>query len=272
MEIHEIQSGLFVCVGDAYDSNSTVLIKNDQVLLIDSMAATKDALELKEFVETKLLKKVRFIICTHYFSDHLAGLKLFPESEIVAHKNYLHTFDSELYRSEEEKSNFVEPTILILEGLSFRWGPFLLNLFYNPGHTMDMINIDIQEADLIHVGDTLVGNMVYFQYSPPRSFLTALEEIKKKGRKNLISSHSTIRSVGAVDYALHYLNSLGEKSKEAWENGSEESIARIDLNSCLPSGVEGTSFENIFHKRNLQSIVKRRLFAKPEKEDRSLPA
>ena len=234
-------------------------------MLIDSLANRKDAQELRDFVVSKLQKTVRFIFCTHYFSDHLAGLKIFPESHIVAHKNYLHTFASELHRSEEEATHFAEPTILVSESLTLRWGRFTLNLFYNPGHTMSELNIDIPEANLIHVGDTLVGNMVYFKYSSPKSFLPALEEIKKRGRKNLLSSHSNVRTIDSVDYAAYYLNSLEQQSEKAWKQKSEESILSIDLNDCLPEGVTGTPFENIFHKRNLHSIVEKRYFA-PERQ------
>lgn len=42
----------------------------------------------------------------------MAALSLFPESKIIAHKNYLHTFTSELFRSEEERGRFVEPSIV----------------------------------------------------------------------------------------------------------------------------------------------------------------
>lgn len=260
MEINKIESDHFVCIGDAYDSNSTILLHGDDALLIETMASRKDALELKRFVEAELQKTVKFILCTHYFSDHIAGLKLFPSSQILAHKNYLHTYDSELHRTEEEKSHFVEPTILMSENLTIRWGRFSLHLFYNPAHTMSTINVDIPEADLIHVGDTLVGNMVYFKYSSPASFFPALEEIKQRGRKNLLSSHFGIRTAEAVDSAIHYLNSLEQRAAEAWQSGSEESILNIELNGCLPFHVEGTPFENIFHKRNLRSIVEGKLF------------
>jgi len=230
METYRIESDLFLCIGDAYDSNSTVFLNGSEALLIDTLANRKDARELKNFVENKLQTVVRFIVCTHYFSDHIAGLKLFPESQILAHRNYLHTFDSELHRSEEEASHFAEPTILVSDNLTLRWGRFTLNLFYNPAHTMGELNIDIPEADLIHVGDTLVGNMVYFKYSSPAAFRIALEEIRRRGRKNLLSSHSNVRTIDSVDFASYYLNSLQQKSQEAWNNGSEQSISTIELN------------------------------------------
>jgi hypothetical protein len=48
---------------------------------------------------------------------------------------------------------------------------------------------------------------------------------------------------------------------DAWEKGCGESILKTQLDSCLPEGISGTPFEEIFHKRNLQSIVDRQLFS-----------
>lgn len=268
MEIQKIENDLFLCIGDAYDSNSMVLLHGTDAFLIDCMASKKDAEELKDFVEVKLNKSVRFILCTHYFSDHLAGLKYFPSSHILAHQNYRETFDSEMHRTKEEKSFFAEPSILISSELTIRWGRYRLGVFYNPGHTMSMLNVDIPEADLIHVGDTLVGNMVYFKYSYPAAFFPAFEKIKERGRKYLLSSHAEIRSIQAVDSAHFYLQSLQRKASEVWRTGSEKSVLEIELNECLPSGMEGTSFENIFHKRNLKTILEKRFF-EPENAVRS---
>ena len=258
MRVKQIHSDLYVAIGDAYDSNCTILLSKGEALLIDAMANKTDATYLKQLVERELNSKAKFIICSHFFSDHLAALKLFPESEIIAHKNYIHSFDLERFRSNEEKAFFVEPTILISDELSIRWGKYKLNLFYNPAHTMSTLNIDIPQADLIHVGDTLVGNIVYFTYSSPAMFFPALGRIKERGRKNLISSHLEPRSSDAVDHAVYYLKSL--KTRVMDLNHNDEDVLRIDLQDCLPPKIEATPFETIFHKRNLKFVVEQQLF------------
>lgn len=242
MRVEQIETDLYLAIGDAFDSNSTILLSGKEALVIDAMGSKKDAHDLKHLLEENLQSKVRFFICTHYFSDHLAALKLFPDSQIIAHRNYRDTFNQERFRSEEEASFFVEPTILMSDELTIRWGRFHLNLFYNPAHTNSTINIDIPEADLIHVGDTIVGNMVYISYSSPAAFFPALERIKQRGRKRLISSHLGFRSTEAINHATSYLRTLEHRVK------SDDTVT---LQDCLPSGVEGTPFENIFHKRNL---------------------
>ncbi|MCI0441609.1 MBL fold metallo-hydrolase [bacterium] len=243
MRVEQIETDLYIAIGDAFDSNSTILLSCKEALVIDALGSKRDAHDLKHLIEQNFEARVRFFISTHYFSDHLAALKLFPDSQIVAHKNYRHTFDQERFRSEEEALFFVEPTILMSDDLTIRWGRFHVNLFYNPAHTTSTINVDIPEADLIHVGDTIVGNMIYVAYSSPAEFFPALERIKQKGRKKLISSHLGPRSIDAIHHAESYLRTLQDKVTEP---GS-----KITLQECLPPGVEGTPFENIFHKRNV---------------------
>jgi glyoxylase-like metal-dependent hydrolase (beta-lactamase superfamily II) len=150
--------------------------------------------------------------------------------------------------------------LLISTELKIHWGRFHLDLFYNPAHTMSMLNVDIPEADLIHVGDTLVGNMVYFKYSYPAAFFPAFEKIKERGRRRLLSSHAGVRDITAVDSAGYYLGALQLESSRAWQDESEDSILKIKLRDCLPDGVPATPFENIFHKRNLKTILERRYF------------
>ena len=262
MYVEEIRPDLFVCVGETYGANSTAFINDSEVLLVDGMASRKDAEDLREFVETKLGKTVRFIICTHYFSDHIAALKMFPQSQIIAHRNYSHTFYTEKFRSDEEAAHFVEPNILLEDGVLMKWGRYTLDVFHNPGHTMSTINVDVAEADLLMVGDTMVGNMVYLAYSTPEILRHALARLQRRGRSHVIEGHLGVRSARAIESAAFYLKSLEEKVRAArLGDDAEQSIAGIDLQSCLDAETEATDFENIFHRRNLDSIIERKFFA-----------
>jgi glyoxylase-like metal-dependent hydrolase (beta-lactamase superfamily II) len=226
------------------------------------MGSRADAEKLREFVETELKKQVRFIICTHFFSDHLAALKLFPLANVIAHKDYLDTFNSELYRSEEEEGHFREPDILVSDQMQIRWGGHVLDVFHNPGHTASTLGIEVQKANLLLVGDTLVGNIVYLAYSTPERVASALERLKKKTRDRVIPSHGNVRSPVAIRNALHYLHRLRERTKEVGSSeDGRELLEQTPLEACLPAGVEPTPFEKIFHERNLRTILEKNFFA-----------
>lgn len=259
MEIQQLAPDVYLAIGETYRSNSTIFVNNDEVLLVDALGSRRDAEALRNFVTNDLRKSVRMILCTHYFSDHLAALGLFPQSHIIAHKNYRHTFDLELYRTDEERAHFVEPDILVSDEISMRWGRHTLDIFYNPAHTMSTLGIDVPEADLVMVGDTIVSNIVYFSYSTPQMFFPALERLRRTGRSRLLSSHGSVRSSDAINHAVEYLERLQECVAAARHNGGVEAIRSIELDECLASGLKGSEFQTRFHKRNLESIIERNL-------------
>jgi len=236
MQIEQLAPDLFVAIGEAYHANSTVFIKGDEALLIDGMGSIADATELRRLLEDEMGKEVRFIISTHYFSDHIAALRLFPRAEIVAHELYAQTFRTERSRTDEEAAHFVEPTMVIGDRMRMKWGRFTLDLFHNPGHTMSTLAIDVPEADLLFVGDTVVGNLVYLAYSAPELFAIALERLERRGRTRIVASHGGAVSSAAIGHARHYLGRL--------------TAGEVALESCLPEGIVATDFERIFHERN----------------------
>lgn len=264
MREEQIESDIYVFIGETYYSNSTAFIRGDEVLLVDGMASRLDAETLRERIETGLKKQVRFIIATHYFSDHLAALKLFPRADIIAHQNYLHTFSTERHRTTEEAAHFVEPTMLISDALVMRWGRYTLEIFHNPGHTMSSLSIEVPEADLLMAGDNIVGNIAYFSYSTPEMAWQALRRLKRRGRSRLISSHLGVRDSGALENAIVYLDRLKTEAQAAWQVGGEgDSVLQIPIDRCLKPELKASPYEDLYHRRNLESIADRRLFVSP---------
>jgi cyclase len=261
MQINHIGDDLYVLIGKTYQSNATAFISKGEVLLVDALGSRGDAEDLRNWVERELQKEVRFILSTHYFSDHMAGLNVFPRASVIAQKEYKQTFDSELYCSEEEKGHYREPDILISDELRIRWGKYTLEIFHNPGHTPSTLGIDVRDADLLMVGDTLVGNIVYLNYSTPERFAPALERLKSRARSRVLSSHGSVRSSAAISHAQSYLGALEERAKHARVSAAgEQAVLQIPLETCLPANVAAVPFEKVFHERNLHTIIDRGFF------------
>jgi len=260
MEFKMVKEDIYVFIGTEFNSNAVLILDNNVALLIDGLASNEDAVELREIITHNLNARVEYIISTHYFSDHMAAFSLFSESKIIAHKNYLHTFTSELYRSEEEKGRFVKPKIVFDNNLLLEWGKYTLNIFHNPGHTISTIAIDIAEADLIITGDHVFQNVVYLCYSTPESIKEALSKIRMTNRSIVITGHNGVSTMNEIDAGLLYLERLEKYVKYARETNNEQSILDIKLEDCIKLGTKIIEVERIFHQRNLQLIVDRRLF------------
>ncbi len=262
MRKEQLEPEIYVCVGEAYQANATALINGDEVLLIDGLASRQDAEELRSFIEDELKKQVRLILCTHYMSDHIAALKLFPKAHIVAHKNYLQTFNSQKSLSEEERASFVPPTIEISDGAVIRWGRLTLDVFHNPGKTVSSLNIDIPEADLLIVGDEIFGNTTFLSSAgTPEMFSRALKLLQSRGRSRVVPGHMGVHSGQSLKNAQFYLESLQTRVEKArGSSGGESSILEIPIESCLAPRVEASDFEKEYHQINLRLIIERGLF------------
>lgn len=256
MRIESVGPDLEIAIGATYESNATIFYSGEEVLLVDAMGSREDAAALADHLDGHV---VRFIVSTHYFSDHMAGLALFPGALVIAHRNFPHTFEGELYRSDEEARFFVAPSIVINDEMRIRWGRHTLEIFHNAGHTMSTLNIDVPEADLVFTADNVVGNIVYLAYSCPDLIGESLRDLKRRGRSRLISSHGGVSARERLDHAIDYLERLETRVSVAWKDGVD-AVCAIGLDACLPDNVNATEFENVFHKRNLDVICDRKLF------------
>src|SRR5262249_21711096 len=262
LEVQEIAPEVFLFIGEAFRANAAAFVSGKEVLLIHGLASRRDARELKRVLVQEWKKSVRWIISTHYFSDHMAAFGLFPKAPIFAHRNALHTFWSEDFRTPEETAHFVEPTILLGEGMSVHWGFYNLYIFYTPGHTRCTLNVDVPEADLLFASDTAVGHIAYLHYSPPRLIAQALSRALDRGRSRTVLGHGAPVESKILTDARTYLDRLEDQVRRARVGKkSSSTILEIPLESCLAEGIKGSDFERFFHERNLASVTSRNLFA-----------
>jgi cyclase len=249
MQLHAIAPGLELAVGETYHANSLIVTNGCDVTLVDALGSTADAELLREHL-VRNGRCVRFIVSTHYFSDHMAALRLFPDASVIAHRNYRQTFERELYRTDEEIAHYVEPTIVIDDALELRWGRNTLRLFANAGHTESTIGVEIAEADLVHGGDTVVGNIVYFAYSSLEAMIAPLQRLRATGRSRLLTSHGEVGSIDAVDHALFYVDALRNEARTS----DAGRLRALPIEACLPKHVAASDFERIFHQRNVDLL------------------
>jgi glyoxylase-like metal-dependent hydrolase (beta-lactamase superfamily II) len=261
MRVDRIEPDILVFRGDEYESVATAFLHDADVLLVDALASRRDGEWMRRHLEEELGKKVRIIVSTHYMNDHMAGLRLFPDARIVAHRYFMHTFLSQRNRSVEDDEDFVFPTIVIGDGLTLEWGRHTLALFHNPGKTLCTICIDVPDCDLLFASDNVVGNIAYISSSAPELIGSAIARLQQLRRGRVIPGHMGVLKGEALGNARGYLERLGERVREARRHGAEaEAIHSIDIEDCLASGVEPTAFEREWHGRNLDVILERRLF------------
>ena len=249
-------------VGDHYESVATAFIDDDEVLLVDSLGSAADAQELRRIVCDEMGKRVRVVAATHYMSDHLAGMHLFPDALTIAHRHHRHAFLSQNRRID---AFYREPQLVFDSAMNLRWGRHELRFVHNPGKTMDHVSVDVPTADLVCAGDNIVGNIVYLSKSDPALIRAAIARIRQFGRGTVVGGHIGRFAAATLANATHYLDRLQDEvvhiRAQTAATEIDDRIAAIAIDTCLAPGVQPVAFEHEWHRRNLEVIVDQSVFA-----------
>lgn len=261
MHLKPLGLDVMVCVGEDHHSVATVFLDGNDALLVDSLGSAADAAALRALICDELGKTVRVIAATHFMSDHIAGLSTFPDAMVIAHRNYRHTFLSQNRRVD---AFYREPQVVFDSAMRIRWGRHELRLLHNPGKTMDHISVDVPTADLVCVGDNILGNIVYLSKADPVQIRTAIGRVKQFGRGIVVGGHIGRFDAVVLDNALHYLDRIRQNVVAARAQGNGELLASrletIRIEDCLAPGVEASAFEKEWHLRNLEAIEDQGIF------------
>lgn len=247
MDINEIARDVYVLTGEVYSSNSVVVAADEGVVLIDAMADRDDVAALRGFISNELAKPVRYLISTHYFGDHTAGLKEFPEAQIIAHVSYAQTAALWHDKASMER-DFVPASILVSSRMRLPWGRYSLEIFHNPGHTMSTLNIDVEGADLLVVGDTAVGNIVSLGHADLDLLPLALRRAKERGRSRVVSGHNGAQSIRCLDNAMHYYARVLDMTGAG--------PASPEISAYAPDDVIFSEVERFVHRLNIDFVAR----------------
>jgi glyoxylase-like metal-dependent hydrolase (beta-lactamase superfamily II) len=94
-EVVEFDANFFAVIGPGGNGNTAFLITEEGVVVIDAGETPEMGQKLLTLIRKKTDKPIRYILLTHYHTDHVLGLESFPEPAlVVGHKN--------LYRNMQE--------------------------------------------------------------------------------------------------------------------------------------------------------------------------
>lgn len=153
MEIIEIEKDIFLyrfekALGHFVGLNTMVIKNENEVLLIDT-GYEENFLELKQDLDSKNIK-ITNVVVSHFHPDHIGGLK---------HLNGVSVYGSVFAKYSLDKFNKVIdhllPNIIVTDERVFNFGKHTLKLEKNIGHSKDGILTTIDNKYL-YVGDDMV--------------------------------------------------------------------------------------------------------------------
>ncbi len=247
--------------------NSTVIEGEKSLLIIDTLLLPKDSKELYQFCLTKN-KPVKYIINTHWHSDHCYGNRFFDSFSplIIAQNYFLNTIESEKNVIAPNKANIINKDLLRFPNITFskeiRIPEFDLIITHAPGHSYDSTRIYSTEEDLYWTGDNLLNSndnkiaIPYFFWGDPDAHLRELKNLAKEKPRKIIPGHGLPCGLEKLEKDIIYIQNLlfnFSKIPSQCEAGQLPSIRE-----SYPSQKDEEFWVEKMHDLNLQKLISMR--------------
>jgi glyoxylase-like metal-dependent hydrolase (beta-lactamase superfamily II) len=271
MRRDRVAEDIYTFTSDLYAQvTAGVILTSEGTIVIDTLPFPSETREMLAFVEEQGTGTVRYVISTHYHSDHTNGNFLFPEADIIAHRLCRETLTElgELSLAEARKQtpglNEVQlrlPNITFERDMFVHLGERSLCLTPLPGHTPDCIGVFIEGDKILFAGDAMlpVPHVAWGDIETSARSLSAIRALKPD---TVIQGHGQLLLRGElaieIESSLKYLNCIKEKVQQLVHRGASESdVLGIDIEACGKSRVPIDGLVQQLHRHNLLALYDR---------------
>ncbi|KMP11313.1 hypothetical protein UR09_03685 [Candidatus Nitromaritima sp. SCGC AAA799-A02] len=222
MRTVEVLKNVYTIVnGDGVDSNTTFIITEEGVIVIDTRPTPAEARKVMQEIRKRTDLPIVYTINTHYHGDHTFGNQVFRDSKtIIAHKNVR----DKLVRSGKEHLAFFKtfdlpgmdevkiapPNVVYETGMEIWLGGYHLQLFYRGrGHTDGDTIIYIPHLRTVIAGDLIFNRKIpYMGDGYIDEWIDSLDYIEHLRNETVIPGHGEVGGRPTVIAMKHYLLDL----------------------------------------------------------------
>ncbi len=270
-----VRDGVHLFTANSGLVNSTVLEQKEYLIVIDTMLFPHDSKELSE--QLKLLRKpVKYIINTHWHSDHCYGNKWVAENctVIIAQNSFLNTIKKEKNLlnpnrpSFIDKYNFVYPDITFEKTLKLK-ADYPIEIYSGPGHSEDSSYVYLPEQRIVICGDTVLNSttnliaLPYFYWGNSQDLLNTLQKIHHLKCTDIITGHGNPVADEKILQDIHYLENLLNLSNILFKENThlnkdsflKKLQSRISVTDCLESLKPDEIWVKRIHELNLEKLA-----------------
>ncbi len=280
-QIERVTDDVYVFTSELY-AQVTAGVVNTRLgaILIDTLPYPTEALEMKQFVESHLSSRVRYVINTHYHADHVYGTYIFAGAQVISHelcRQLLSTVGVESLTAAKAESSELSSVKIVLPQITFEGGSFRLRiggktvvLNHSPGHSKDVINVLVEGEQVLFASDTVMP-VPFFPDGDIKQLLKSLENILTMAPDltNLVQGHGPVilrGEVGSyVEKKIKYLKTIDRAVRQVLKRRySKKALAKTDLASVdIDRAVLGGLAEEL-HFSNLDTLYNRlKRYVKP---------
>jgi hydroxyacylglutathione hydrolase len=215
-----------------FKTNSTVILSDDVVIVVDPAWLPHEVLEIRDYVQSVRGKRPLFLVFTHSDYDHILGYGAFQPDKVFASKAFadnpnpeksledIRAFDHGYYIDRPYPITYPSVDFQVLrDGVQYRLGQTRLTFYLAPGHTEDSVMLLVWQLGLCIAGDYLSTSEFPLIEHNSSDYLDTLDKLPQIHDKNwftrLIPGHGE-PSIGQNDWfrrrsdALAYIYALRE--------------------------------------------------------------
>ena len=262
-----------------------IILTSEGTIVIDTLPFPQETRAMLAFIAERSKGPVRYLINTHYHSDHTNGNYLFPEAEIIAHRLCRETLirwgQQSLEAAKRDTPGLGEvrvqlPNIVFEHDTYIHLGDRSLLLAPLPGHTSDSIGVLIEGDKILFAGDAMLP-VPYIVWGDAGHTAHSLRTIRALKPESVIQGHGDLLLKGElgeeIESSMHYLECITTKVKELAETDAPESALRaIDIESCGKSRVPLDGLVQHLHRENLAALYSQLKTAESGKKAGKRPA
>jgi len=258
----EVLKNVYTIVdGEGVDSNTTIIITTEGVIVIDTRPTPTEARKVLEEIRKLTDLPIVYTINTHYHGDHTFGNQVFKNSKtIIAHKNVRDTLIKSgqnhlsLFKTfglpGMDEVKVTPPNIVYEKGMEIWLGGYRLQLLYHgKGHTNGDTIIFIDQLRTVITGDLVFNKKIpYMADAYIEEWIESLNYIELLKNETVIPGHGPIGGRPTIIAMKHYLIDLKEhvlqqlkdkKSLEETQNAVEPILRKKYKDWKHPDWIKG---------------------------------
>ena len=263
-----VTEDVFVFISSLYAEVSAVVVTTpDGAVVIDTLPFPEETSQVREFARRRCPRGIRYVINTHHHADHVYGSYLFPEAELIAHRqcrDILLKVGEESLAQAKAQTAMLAPVELRIPQLVFevdlllRLGEKTIHLIFAPGHSPDGVMVHLREDKVLVASDILTPVPLIVRGSPDE-MIESLREIKALSLENVIQGHGGVLLRGeideTVDSSITYIETVQKEVQAIVDQGLPRSeLASIDIEECGKSRIPLGGLVQRLHMANLDFL------------------
>ena len=268
MQRERVTEDVFVFISSLYAEVSAVVVTTpDGAVVIDTLPFPEETMEVREFARRRCPRGIRYVINTHHHADHVYGSYLFPEAELIAHRQcrdiLLKVGEASLAQAKAQTASLASvelriPALVFDVDLLLRLGDKTIHILHAPGHTSDGVVVHLREDKVLVAGDIMTPVPIIAR-GDPDAMIKSLREIKSLNLENVIQGHGGVLLRGeiddTVDSSIGYIRTIRKRVKAIVDKGLPRSeLASIDIEECGRSRIPLGGLVQRLHLANLEFL------------------